>query len=83
MGPFPKICMNRYDGSVSTSIDSVTVTASIRSMAKACTRARMKPIGVKIMVVTSATFDVGRLGLKKKKQKHEETNGLVVFCQEI
>ena len=34
----------------------------------------MKAIGVKIRVVTSATFDVGLFGLrkKKKKQKHEQ-----------
>ena len=45
----------------------------------------MKAIGAKIMVVTSATFDVDRLRLKKKKkkQKHEEMNGLVVFCQNV
>ena len=47
----------------------------------------MKVIGAKIMVVTSATFDVDRLRLKKKKkkkkQKHEEMSGLVVFCQNV
>ena len=43
--------------------------------------ARMKAIGVKIKVVTSAAFDVDRLRLKKKKQKDEQMDGLVVFCQ--
>ena len=54
-------------------------------LAKACTHARMKVIGAKIMVVTSATFDVDRLRLKKKKkkQKHEEMGGFVVFCQSV
>ena len=33
-------------------------------------------------VVTSATFDVVHLRLKKKKkQKDEQMDGLVVFCQ--
>ena len=53
-------------------------------LTKACTHARMKVIGAKIMVVSSATFDVDRLRLqKKKKQKHEEMSGLVVFCQNV
>ena len=42
----------------------------------------MKVIGVKIMIVTSDTFDVGRLRLrKKKKQKDEQIEGWAVFCQ--
>ena len=44
-------------------------------------QARMKAIGVKITVVTSAAFDVGLLGLKKKQQKDEQMCSLVVFCQ--
>ena len=51
-------------------------------LAKACTHARMKMIGTKIMVVTPATFDVDHLRLKKK-QKLEEMGDLVVFCQEF
>ena len=42
----------------------------------------MKAIDVKITVVASATFDVGRLRLrKKKKQKDEQMEGWAVFCQ--
>ena len=54
-------------------------------LGKACTHARMKAIGAKIMLVTSAIFDVDRLRLKKKKkkQKHEEMGGFVVFCQSV
>ena len=52
-------------------------------LAKACMHALMKAIGVKISVVTSATFDIGCLRLKKRKeeQKDEEMDGLVIFCQ--
>ena len=54
----------------------------IDPLAKACRHARMKMIGVKITVVTSAAFNVGLLGLKKKKklQKDEQIDGLIVFC---
>ena len=50
-----------------------------------CAHAGMKVIGVKTMVITSATFAVGMFNLKekKKKQKHEYVEGLVVFCQEV
>ena len=41
----------------------------------------MKAIGAKITVITPATFDVGLLGLKKKKKKDEQMGGLIVFCQ--
>ena len=41
----------------------------------------MKAIGAKITVITPATFDVGLLGLKKKKKKDEQMDGLIVFCQ--
>ena len=38
---------------------------------------------MKIMVITSATLAIGlKLKKKKNKQKHEEMDGLVVFCQE-
>ena len=54
-------------------------------LGKAFTHARMKAIGVnfELMVVTLAIFDLGRLRVKTKKQKHEEIGGLVVFCQEV
>ena len=41
----------------------------------------MKVIGVKTMVITSATFAIGVFNLKKKK--HEQMEGVVVFCQEV
>ena len=41
----------------------------------------MKAAGAKITVITPATFDVGLLGLKKKKKKDEQRDGLIVFCQ--
>ena len=28
-------------------------------------------------------FAIGHLNLKKKKKKHEQMEGLVVFCQEV
>ena len=40
----------------------------------------MKAIGAKITVITPATFNVGLLGLKKKK-KDEQMDGLIAFCQ--
>ena len=51
-------------------------------LANARRHARIKIIGVKITVLTSAAFDVGLLGLKKKKkmQKDEQIDGLIVFC---
>ena len=53
-----------------------------RPVRKVCTHSQMKAIGVKITVVTSAAFHVGLFGLKKvKKQKDEQVDGLVVFCQ--
>ena len=38
-------------------------------------------IGVKTTVITSATFAIGIFKLKKKK--HEQMDGVVVFCQEV
>ena len=52
-------------------------TGAIDLLAKVCTHGRMKAIGVKIMVVTSATFDVSFFKLKKKKSRN--MNSLVVF----
>ena len=54
-------------------------------LAKACAYTGIRVIGVKTMVITSATFAVGFLNLKKKKKKkkHEQMEGLVVFCQEV
>lgn len=49
---------------------------AIDSLANTCMHTQMKAIGVRIMFVTSATFDVGYLRLKKKKQKMD---GLVNF----
>ena len=54
-------------------------------LAKACAHAG---IGVKNMVITSATFVIHIFNLrkkkkKKKKEKHEQMDGLVVFCQEV
>ena len=51
-------------------------------LAKACAHAGIKAIGVKTTVITSAVFAIGHLNLKKKK-KHEQMEGLVVFCQEV
>ena len=53
-------------------------------LAKVCAHVGMKVIGVKTMVITSATFAIGVFKLKKKKKKkHEQMEGLVVFCQEV
>ena len=50
-------------------------------LAKVCTHTGIKAIGVKTTVINSAIFAVGLLNPKKKK--HEQMEGLVVFCQEI
>ena len=52
-------------------------------LAKACAHAGIKAIGVKTTMITSAIFAVGLLNLKKKKKKHEQVEGLVIFCQEV
>ena len=49
-------------------------------LAKACAHTGMKLIGMKTTVITSAIFAVDLFNLKKKK-KHEQMEGLVVFCQ--
>ena len=58
---------------------------TIDPLAKARTHARMKAIGVKITVVTSAALDVGLFRLRKKKKKtkkkHEQMEDWVVFCE--
>ena len=48
-----------------------------------CAHAGIKAIGVKTMMITSAIFAVDLFNLKKKKKKHEQMEGLVVFCQEV
>ena len=53
-------------------------TDTINLLAKAYTHVQMKAIGVKITIVTSASLNVGHLRLKKKKQKDEQMDGLVV-----
>ena len=49
-------------------------------LAKVCAHAGIKAIGVKTMVITSATFAVGHFNLKKKKKKNEQ---MEVFYQEV
>ena len=53
-------------------------TGAMDPLDKARTYARMKAIGV---VITWAAFDVDRLRLKK--QKDEQMEDLVVFCQYV
>ena len=57
------------------------LTGAMEPLEKTRTHARMKAIGVKIKVITSAAFDVDRLRLKK--QKNEQMDGLVVFWQYV
>ena len=52
---------------------SRTDILTVDLLAKACAHKGMLAIGVKTMVITSATFAVGVFNLKKKKkQKHEQ-----------
>jgi len=51
-------------------------------LAKVCAHTGIKAIGVKTTVITSAIFAIGFFNLKKmKKKKHEQMEGLVIFCQ--
>ena len=49
-------------------------------LAKACAHAGIGAIGMKTTVITSAIFAIGIFNLKKKKKKHAQMEGLVVFC---
>ena len=49
-------------------------------LAKACAHVGIKAIGVKTTVITSAIICRRPFNLKKK---HEQMEGLVVFCQEV
>ena len=49
-----------------------TRIGTIDPIVKVRTHARMKVIDVKITVVASATFDIGRLRLRKKKQQQKD-----------
>ena len=52
-------------------------------LAKACAQARIKVIGVKTMMITSATCPRRLQSLEEEEESRNMMDDLVVFCQEV